>query len=110
MNARVSNLEHDLVPVAAGTGVSFTVSNSALDSPTFIEAAERATYVLVSVRSNAVLVTTDRADPTTAGVGVYRAASVAPFVMSREAFRKAKWLRATGSDGIVYAEPMVAQN
>tara|TARA_R110000824_G_scaffold162497_2_gene338160 strand:+ start:219 stop:548 length:330 start_codon:yes stop_codon:yes gene_type:complete len=109
MYARISNFDSELVAVAADVGVVHTVSTSVVAAPTFADAAERATHVVVSVRDAPVFVTIDGSDPDAAGHGRSYPVGV-PFVMARQAFRKSRWLRDGGTDALVYCEPVVSQN
>lgn len=99
----VQNLDGELIPV--GTGEELAVQ-TAVVSPAALNA--NASHGLVSVKSNAVLVTLDGSDPVDGGRGLLLAANSLK-VFAKETIAKMKLIRAAGANGVVHIQGMAAR-
>ena len=104
MNQLQVNALHELSPIASSYGYP-TVSSTALDAAALAAAANGVTlaantgYLMVQPTTNPVRVTFDGTTPT-ASVGIELAAGSITY-LSRAMYKKAQFIRSTGSDSVL---------
>jgi len=103
MNARIVNLEQSLGPSGAA-GEELAVAGVVVQAAAL---SEPASYALVSVKTNDVLVTFDGTDPVAAGAGCLLEKGYLE-VWPKRRLAAAKFINlAGGSAGVVRVEPLV---
>lgn len=107
MNVRVVNQDSGISPAGESqTGAELTVADSVVPGKQFDPT--KVSHVLVSVKTNDVLVTHDGTDPVNAAAGLYLPKNQMPVVWTVHRWNAARFIRAAGSSGAVRCEPMSA--
>ena len=101
MNARVTNLESEFVPLGTG-GQELAVEDSVVALAALPDAA---THAMLTVKTQPVHVAFS-SDPVSAGAGNYLAVGTL-VIWPKATLAKARFIRAGGSSGVVRCEPGV---
>jgi hypothetical protein len=107
MNVRVVNQDSGISPAGASqTGEELSVADAVVTGKQYDPT--KVSHVLVSVKTNDVLVTHDGSDPVSSAAGLYLPKNQIPMVWTVHRWNASRFIRAASSTGAVRCEPMSA--